>query len=444
MTGYLDVLLIEDDQVLGGALRQRLLLEQLSVQWVESCAQAVEVLRRTRLRPAFLLADIRLPDGSGEDLYRQLIPYLANTTVVFATAYGDIAQAVRLVAAGANDYLTKPYDTDALVARIRAAVNAFDGGGQAGAAKREPPFGFDAATADIAQAIERLAVSGMPILLEGETGVGKDMTAKYMHLRSPHAGGPFVAVNCAALSDALVEDQLFGHARGAFSGANGPRDGYIAQAGTGTLFLDEISELAPRAQAMLLRVLEDGVYQALGAAQPVRMACRIVASSNVNLDNLLGTGNLRADLFYRLAVGRLRLPPLRQRPDGILILARRFLAERDMLSSRPPRGLSPQAEAALVGHDWPGNVRELRNRVHRAAAMTDAVSLDVTDLFPEKNLDAALPPDLAALRADAEWQGIQRAIAEAGGKLGEAARILGVSRTTLWKKMRQARDRNDP
>ena len=202
------VLLIEDDPVLGGALLQRLRLEGLSAQWVQSCAQAVEWFRRSRQRPAFVLADIRLPDGSGEDLYRRLIPHLAQATVVFATAYGEIAQAVRLVAAGANDYLTKPYDTDALVARMRAVIAAQP----VGSAREvhENPFALDEPASPLAHDLERLAASDLPLLLEGETGTGKDRAARYAHARSPFAAGPFVAVNCASLPPDLAESLLVG------------------------------------------------------------------------------------------------------------------------------------------------------------------------------------------------------------------------------------------
>lgn len=432
MTVAVDVLLIEDDTVLGGALQQRLRLEGISVQWAQSGAQALELLRRMRMRPAFVLADIRLPDGSGEDLYRKLIPYLARATVVFATAYGDIAQAVRLVAAGANDYLTKPYDTDALLLRIRQAIEAAERTGP-GAEDGENPFALDEAAAPLALEIERLGASRLPLLLEGETGVGKDMTARYIHGRSASAQGPFVALNCATLTEGLVESQLFGHARGAFSGAGGARPGVFAQAAGGTLFLDEVTDLHPKAQAVLLRVLEDGCYTPLGQAQAMQASCRILAGTQVDLEQAVQQGHFRADLYFRLAVARLRLPALRQRPEALLPLARRLLAGQAAALS-----FSPQAERALACHDWPGNVRELKNRITRAAVMAQGQVLSAADLFPESRLSEAT--DLGALRAEAEWRAIQHAIAESGGQMGEAAKRLGISRTTLWKKLRSARE----
>lgn len=426
------VLLIEDDPVLGGALLQRLRLEGMRAQWVQSCAQAVEWFRRSRQRPAFVLADIRLPDGSGEDLYRRLIPYLAHATVVFATAYGDIAQAVRLVAAGANDYLTKPYDTDALVARMRAVIAAHPDG--AAVDVRDNPFLPDDPESPLAHALERLAASALPLLLEGETGAGKDRAARYAHARSAFAAGPFVAVNCASVPEELAESLLFGHARGAFSGAGAARDGFFQQAAEGTLYLDEVAELAPRAQSALLRVLENGEYRPLGDAASRRMGCRIMASASIDLEQAVAGRGFRADLYYRLAVARLALPPLRARPGAIAPLARALLDEQAQAGAMT---LSADALHALDAHDWPGNVRELRNRIARAVVMADGAMLSASDLFPERRLVPAA--DLAALRGDAELRAIQRTIAETGGHLGEAAKKLGISRTTLWKKLRAAR-----
>lgn len=426
------VLLIEDDPVLGGALLQRLRLEGMRAQWVQSCAQAVEWFRRSRQRPAFVLADIRLPDGSGEDLYRRLIPYLAHATVVFATAYGDIAQAVRLVAAGANDYLTKPYDTDALVARMRAVIAAHPDG--AAVDVRDNPFLPDDPESPLAHALERLAASALPLLLEGETGAGKDRAARYAHARSAFAAGPFVAVNCASVPEELAESLLFGHAKGAFSGAGAARDGFFRQAAEGTLYLDEVAELAPRAQSALLRVLENGEYRPLGDAASRRMGCRIMASASIDLEQAVAGRGFRADLYYRLAVARLALPPLRARPGAIAPLARALLDEQAQAGAMT---LSADALHALDAHDWPGNVRELRNRIARAVVMADGAMLSASDLFPERRLAPAA--DLAALRGDAELRAIQRTIAETGGHLGEAAKKLGISRTTLWKKLRAAR-----
>ncbi len=428
----IQVLLIEDDPLLGAALLQRLRLEGISAQWLQSCAQAVEFFRRTRMRPAFLLADIRLPDGSGEDLYRRLIPHLANTTVVFATAYGDIAQAVRLVSAGANDYLTKPYDTDALVARIRSVIAAQPAGQHDEVL--ENPFAIHDETFPLAQELERLAASSLPVLLEGETGSGKDRAARYMHARSAYSAGPFVAVNCATLATDLIESLLFGHLKGAFSGASAAREGLFSQAAGGTLYLDEVAELTPRAQAALLGVLENGQYRPLGDSVARQTHCRILASTCADLPAMMVQGAFRADLFYRLAVARVAAPPLRHRPGALPGLARAILAAQSARGA----ALSSDALQAMLGYAWPGNVRELKNRIARAVVMTNDATVQSGDLFPESRL--VEKPGLAATRLDAEQRAIQQAIADAGGHMGQAARLLGISRTTLWKKLRAARD----
>lgn len=426
------VLLIEDDELLGGALLQRLRLEGIATQWVQSCAQAVELFRRTRMRPAFLLADIRLRDGSGEDLYRRLIPHLAGTRVVFATAYGDIAQAVRLVSAGANDYLTKPYDTDALVARIRAVIAAQPAGQHDEVL--ENPFALHEETYPLAQELERLAASSLPVLLEGETGTGKDRAARYMHARSPYSAGPFVAVNCATLATDLIESLLFGHVKGAFSGASAAREGLFSQAAGGTLYLDEVAELTPRAQAALLGVLENGQYRPLGDSVARQTHCRILASTCTDLQAAMTQGTFRADLFYRLAVANVAPPPLRHRPGALPGLARSILAAQSATGA----SLSSDALQAMHDYAWPGNVRELKNRIARAVVMTDGATIQSGDLFPESKLSEK--PDLAATRLDAEQRAIQQAISESGGHMGQAAKLLGISRTTLWKKLRAGKE----
>ncbi|MBK6867960.1 MAG: sigma-54-dependent Fis family transcriptional regulator [Burkholderiales bacterium] len=427
----IDVLLIEDDRVLGGAVAQRLRLEGLRVRWVETCAQAMVALRQRR--PAFVLADIRLPDGSGEELYRRALQYLGDTPIVFATAFADIAQAVRLVRAGAEDYLTKPYDMDELVARIRALARPPEE--EAAAAK---PFGLSPDTAALARDLQRLAASDLPVLLRGETGVGKEVAARFMHAHSARAGAPFVAVNCGAIAHELMESQFFGHERGAFTGAVAVHAGYFEEAGEGTLFLDEIGELDTRLQIALLRVLQDGGYRRLGSQREQRFGGRIIAATNADLAVRMAQRAFRDDLYYRLAVVELELPPLRRRLAEIMPLAAHFLHEAAARHHSPALQIDAAAEAVLLAHDWPGNVRELRNRIERATALADGDSLAVGDLFPERRLDTPEPSTLADAREQAELAQIERALALSGGRVSEAAQRLGISRTTLWKRRRQA------
>ncbi len=425
------VLLIEDDAVLGGALVQRLRLEGFSVEHAGDCAQALAALRQRR--PDFVLSDIRLPDGSGEALYRQALPHLGRTPIVFATAFADVGQAVRLVRAGADDYLTKPFDVDVLVQRIRELVPAAPA-----AAAPAQGFGLSVATQRLAADLERLAQRDAPVLLRGETGVGKEVAARQLHERSARAGEPFVAVNCGAVPHELMESQFFGHERGAFTGATAAHAGWFEEAAGGTLFLDEIGELDPRLQTALLRVLQDGRFRRVGGRQELAFRGRVVAATNADLAARMAERRFREDLYYRLAVVELHIPPLRERADEVLPLAQAFVQQAAERQGLAACALDDGARAALLAHAWPGNVRELRNRVERAMALSEGEALGAADLFPERTLDEpAVPATLADAREQAELAQIERALELSGGRLAEAAQRLGVSRTTLWKRRKK-------
>lgn len=433
-----NILIIEDDRVLGGAMSQRLRLEGFQVAWATSCKEALSIVRQAP--QDFILADIRLPDGSGEDLYREAMPFLGNTPIVFATAFADIEQAVRLVRAGANDYLTKPYDVEALLQRIRESVSpAFTGTGEEA---EIVPFGLTKATQELAVSLRRLARRDLPVLLRGETGTGKEVAARYLHRHSQNAARPFVAVNCGAIPRELSESQFFGHERGAFTGAAAKHVGYFEEAGQGTLFLDEVGELDVNLQATLLRVLQERMFRRIGGDRDLIFHGRIIAATNTDLQTAIREGRFREDLYYRLAVVELVVPPLRERVGEIMPLAQHFAA-----NAARRYGLETVVEFnhsavdALLAYQWPGNVRELRNRIERALALTDSETIDALDLFPEKRLDAASPRTLTDARLQAELNYIERVLAQSGGRVGEAAKRLGISRTTLWKRLRQQSDR---
>jgi DNA-binding NtrC family response regulator len=444
------VLLIEDDPVLGGALRQRLTLEGFEVVLTADCASALAALRRQR--PDFVLSDIRLPDGSGESLYRRALPLLANTPIVFATAFADLPQAVRLVRAGADDYLTKPIDVEALVDRIRATLagTAAESAAESAAAATASsgvtrpaigsgPQAWSAGMPAIEADLQRLASRRVPVLLRGETGVGKDVAARALHHRSAWQDQPFIAVNCGAIAADLAESRFFGHERGAFTGATTAHAGFFEQAGQGTLFLDEVGELDARLQTALLRVLQDGSFRRVGGQQDLQFQGRIVAATNADLPQRIREGSFREDLYYRLAVVELAVPALRERRDEIGPLATRFLAEAHARDGDGPHRFADDALDALRAHDWPGNVRELRNRIERAAALTDGDEIAADDLFPERRLDdgQTAVDSLADARDLAEAEQIRRALEASGGRLAEAAERLGISRTTLWKRRRK-------
>lgn len=422
------ILVIEDDEIGGGALIQRLRLEGFDPVWAKTRAEAMEALKRGK--PDFIVSDIVLPDGSGEDVYRQAQPWLGDTPIVFATAFGEIDQAVRLVKAGADDYLTKPYDADDLVARIRRRTSRRP----ASPAQDAGSFALSPVTESIAEQLRRVADTGLPVLITGETGTGKEVAARYLHGVSSRSSQPFVAVNCGAIPHELLESQFFGHERGAFTGAAQAHVGFFEEAGEGTLFLDEIGELDARLQTALLRVLEDRRFRPVGSRKDRIFAGRITAASNADLSRMRAERRFRDDLYFRLSVIEIALPPLRKRPDEIGKLATLFLQDAADRRKRPAPALSPEAYSALMRHDWPGNIRELRNRLERASVLAHADMLEPGDIFPERTLAGLAPETLDDARRQAETEQIERALALSQGNVGEAAKRLGISRTTLWKR----------
>ncbi|MCX8134399.1 MAG: sigma-54 dependent transcriptional regulator [Roseococcus sp.] len=424
------ILLIEDDPVLGEALTQRLRLEGFAPRWARSLAEGEAALRQGP-PPAAVLCDMRLPDGSGEALLLRLMPALGAVPVIAMTAYGGVEQAVRLVRAGADDYLLKPFDMERLLEKLRALpAPAAPAPAPAEAGWASPAMrALDAA-------LRRLAPSAAPVLLLGESGAGKEVAARRLHALGPRAGAPFVALNCAAIPRDLLESEVFGHERGAFTGATERRPGAAERAGAGTLLLDEVAELDPLLQAKLLRLLEERRFLRLGGTRELALEARVVAATNADLAERVRAGRFREDLYFRLAVVELRVPPLRERQEDLPALAEALLAAAAAEAGRPGLSLSEAARAALAAHPWPGNVRELRNRLTRAAVLAEGPDIAPADLFP-----GAAPPEMPATLAEAreaaEREHIRRVLARCGGRVGEAARVLGIGRTTLWERLRR-------
>lgn len=430
------VLVVEDDPVLGPALLQRLRLEGYRPRLA---ATGTEALRQAAaLRPDAMISDIRLPDMSGEEIYRRLVAGCGAMPAFFMTAFGEVAQAVRLVRAGARDYLTKPVDVDRLVAELGAALDTAlptSGVGEL------PELGVSAAMRAVEATLRKAARVDVPVVLTGETGVGKEVAARFLHAASDRAAHPFVAVNCAAIPRDLAESTLFGHERGAFTGAVARMVGLVERAGAGTLLLDEVAELSPELQAKLLRLVQERTFLPVGGATERPFTARIVCATHVDLAARVREGAFREDLFYRLNVLPVSIPPMRQRREDLPGLAARILAETSARFSVAPRRLDEAAQSALLAHDWPGNVRELRNRIERAVALSESEELTPADLFPERALEpqGQREGSLEGVLDEAARQAIEDALRRAGGNRSEAARLLGVSRTTLWKRMRDLR-----
>ena len=434
------LLLIEDDAIMGESLLDRFELEGFSVQWSRTIEQATSLLDASPFDA--VVSDVRLPDGSGEQLFETRLQGAASLPPwLFITAFASVDRAVSMLQAGARDYVTKPFDIAELVSKVRTAVDVHDEGGPAEETDTEGgTLGVSTAMCQLAVQARRVAMRARTVLITGESGAGKEVLARELHaLAHPQANAPFVAVNCGAIPETLIEAALFGHERGAFTGADRQRRGYFEQAQGGTLFLDEIAELTPSMQVRLLRVLQDHQVQRLGAEVSLAIDLRVICATHRDLQQLVQQGRFREDLYYRIHVVHLRVPPLRERPDDVLWLAQRFLLAQSNERSEPPRRLTPAARAALLGHAWPGNVRELHNRIERACVMGEQVEVNAADLFEERMAaaPAAELPTLEAFVADAEKEYLAAVLARFGGRVGLAAQALGISRKTLWEKSKR-------
>jgi DNA-binding NtrC family response regulator len=446
------ILIVEDDEILGRSLLQRLTLEGYDARLAADGATALGVVGRQR--PDAVMCDMRLPDRDGESLMREIFARIGAVPTLFMTAYGDIDQAVRLVRAGARDYLTKPFDLDEVVEALRNATRPKGAAADPGGAQDAfASFGLSPASAAIRRTLERVADVDLPVLLLGETGTGKEVAARFLHAQSQRREAPFVAVNCAALAPELVDSAIFGHEKGAFTGAVERRLGFAEKAGSGTLFLDEIGELDPSLQAKLLRLVQEREFMRVGGSRPVSFAARLVCATHRDLEAEIAAGNFREDLWYRINVVTVRMPPLRERPEEIAPLITRFLAVAGPRLRGEEVSLSPEALDAANGYDWPGNVRELENRIDRAVALAEGPCLSIGDLFPDHPDPASTGnmagstrgPEggigsgmtLAQVRDAAERAHIAATLEATGGGIQEAAARLGVSRTTLWEKMRR-------
>jgi len=442
------VLVVDDDPGVRYTLREILAGEGLEV---EEAGDGVEALERLQARPApLLLTDLRMPRLDGMELLREVLAKSPSTRVVLITAHGSEREAVLAMKAGAFDYFKKPFETEELLAVVRRAVEAVRLAHENEQLQGELVLSRTMVFASEAMRrlsvlVARVAPKDVTVLVLGESGTGKERVAEAIVRASRRADRPFVRFNCAALSPELAEAELFGHARGAFTGAIRSRPGLFGEADGGTILLDEVGELAPNAQGKLLRVLQEGEVRPVGEEKARIVDVRVIAATHRDLDELVKAGRFREDLFYRLNVVQLRIPPLRERPEDVPALARHFL---DRFAER--FGVSPlhvpQAHFdRLVAHAWPGNVRELENAIEGLVALSPAEGLDLS-LLPgegEAAPGAGPAPDPGAplplkQRVEAYERGlIVDALRSTRGNRSEAARRLGMSRVTLHDKLRK-------
>lgn len=439
------LLIVDDD---AGLLRQlRWAFSDHKVHPAASREEAISIIKGQPVPVAIL--DLGLPpdpDGASEGLatlteIREIAP---ATKVIIATGNETREHALRAIALGAYDFYQKPIDIEVLQMIVGRAEQMFELEAEnrrltevSGASPIDGIVATSPAMLKVLRDIEKIAPTDVTILLLGESGTGKELLARAVHRLSRRAGAPFVPINCAAIPETLLESELFGHEKGAFTGAVRQSIGKIESANHGTLFLDEIGDVPLPMQVKLLRFLQDQIVERIGGRRPVQVDVRIVCATNQDLDRMMAAGRFREDLYYRLNEVKVGVPPLRERPADAVVLASYFLRRFADEYGRLARGIGPSALAAIKDHPWPGNVRELENRVKRAVVMTDGPLLTAADLDLSTAADDAKLLDIRSARARAEREVIQLALAQAGSNLSKAAKLLGISRPTLYDLMQQ-------
>ncbi len=426
------ICLIEDDAIMGESLVDRFELEGFSHDWFRNGCDGGQALRSQNY--ALVMSDIRLPDTTGSALFEQLLSENRSLPpFIFITGHGDIDTAVRLLKAGAHDYITKPFDLDALIDKITNLLAPNDGLGAAS-------LGLSPAMRQIETMLHRLAASEASVLITGESGVGKERVATALHGLTGSAK-PFIAVNCGALTESLLEAELFGYEKGAFTGAARTKKGVFEQADGGTLFLDEIGDMPLSMQVKLLRALQERCIVRVGGETPIPVDIRLVCATHQTLQERVSNGSFREDLYYRINVVELRIPPLRERPEDILPLARQLLVEMALARGKTTPSLTPTAEHALKNYPWPGNIRELKNTLERASLMSDSRIISHDILFDRPAPVLSGQQDVAASLRDylseCERDFIVRALDTHQWQIQTCADSLGISRKNLWEKMRR-------
>jgi len=444
------VLIVEDDQ------SARVGLAQLVTRWgfvAESAGDGVEALEKvTSFRPAIVITDLVMPRMDGLALLRALQEQGADVTTLLLTAQGTVETAVEAMKDGAYDYLTKPVDLQRLKILLDKIVERLATLREVKALRRQlrehgtfgPFIGNSPEMRKVYQLIEQAAPTSASILVMGESGTGKELVAQTIHQLSPRALFPFVAINCAAIPETLLESEIFGHEKGAFTGAAERRQGCFELADRGTLFLDEIGEMTPATQVKLLRVLQERTFRRLGARTELSVDVRVIAATNIDPHEAVRQGRLREDLFYRLNVFAVRLPPLRERKEDLPLLVQAFVNEFTGRNQKAIAGVDPAAMRIIERHDWPGNVRELRNAIERATIVSPGPLIEGRHLPPEVTdptearpgppaSEGSLAPGMTV--ENAERRLIQMTLAHTKDNKTRAAEILGISLKTLHNKL---------
>ena len=453
-------LLVVDDEAAHLSSLKRLFEREGAQVWTApSGEQALDVLRGTPVQLA--LVDLMMPGMSGQDFLRAARVARPEVDVVVMTAYGTVENAVEAMRAGAYDFVQKPFKSAVILRAVERAIehqrlraeNVLLRKELAEAApdavRGRTIVGRSPAMEETLEVMRQAAPSTATVLLHGESGTGKELMARAIHEHSPRVGGPFVVVNCAALPENILESELFGYEAGAFTGANQRKEGRIERAHGGTLFLDEVGELSPGVQAKLLRVLQEGEVERLGATDTKHVDFRLVAATNRDLLQQVKEGLFREDLYYRLDVIAIPLPPLRDRPEDIPLLANHFVQRYAEKNQKTVRGMSAQAREAIQHYRWPGNVRELENVMERAVVLTRNEGIELGDLpAPIRSREAGtgdgirreggqLVIPIGSRLEDVEMTLIRETLAETGGDKSLAAQLLGIAARTIYRKLKQ-------
>ena len=442
------ILVVDDDAATRDLLREELEREGFAIEVAAGGRAGLERVRRGG--GDLVVSDVKMPDLDGLDLLREIRTVEPTPSVITITAFGSIDTAIRAVKLGAYDYVTKPFEMDQLlltidkalaeralrleVVRLREEVNRRE--------RLDNLIGRSPAMQEVFDLIRRMAGSQVSVLITGDSGTGKELVARAIHAHGPRKAHPFVAMNCSAIPETLLESELFGYARGAHSTARTDRQGLFVEADGGTLFLDEIAEMPLALQPKLLRVLQDGEVRPLGTNKVERVDVRVIAATNRDLTAHLREGHLREDLYYRLNVVQIHLPPLRARSEDVLPLAEHFLARSAARAGKPLRGFTESAKKVMLTYPFPGNVRELENMVERAVALAEGELIGPNDLPPsmrerksQDRLATAVAQGLTLDQLEREY--IERVLDAEGGNKTRAALRLGLDRKTLYRKLEE-------
>jgi len=437
------VLIVDDDRDLRGIL-SALFEDEFQVTEADTGAALQKALGLEQ--PDVVVLDVKLPDADGLELLPQLKKRWPDTEVIVLTGYDDVSMAVEAGKRGAYNFVTKPFENTKLLTDVRCALERKEQTAENSNLRRAletmsgtaSPVFQSAAMRDLVRTVERIAPSDVAVLITGESGTGKEVIADLVHTFSPRSKGRIIKINCAALPRELIESELFGSVKGAFTGAHSDREGLFRQAEGGTLFLDEISEMPIDTQSKLLRVLQDQEVRPVGGKTAYKTNCRIVAATNRRPEEAIKDGKLREDLFYRISAISVYLPPLRERREDIMPLANAFLKRFASQANRVIKGFSPGAIERLTGFEWPGNVRQLQNEVQRAVLLCEGDEVDSADLSITKvrtSGEESLDTNFTLLEG-VERNAIVQMLKETGGNKLETAKRLGIGRQTLYNKIK--------